>query len=180
MYQDTHLLIVLGSDLLQKVRDALPLWAGKATRLKELHNMLPRTMEYNAPCTHPARSGPSDGNTVVLESVACRFCEHKDKGECRPSPKVSCATHPCKHEHGGSCRHHVFEGPGTPDAYQQVAKLDDVEYGQIQQLEGNTHWLWLISLYAKQGCLIMPAHSHDPMLQSWVSEFLGVGVHHQG
>lgn len=45
-----NLLVVLGGDLLQEVRHALPLWAAEATGLKELHHILPGPMEYDAPC----------------------------------------------------------------------------------------------------------------------------------
>ena len=79
MYQDTYLLIVLRGNLLQKVRNALPLWAGKATRLKELHNMLPWTMKDNTPYTQPSCSTKCHADTDVLQQGACRICKHQDE-----------------------------------------------------------------------------------------------------
>ena len=46
-----YLLVILGGDLLQEVRHALPLWAAEATGLKEVHHILPGPMEHNAPCS---------------------------------------------------------------------------------------------------------------------------------
>ncbi len=50
----SHLLVLPGCNLLQEVCNAFPLWAGKATALKEVHHVLPGPMVHQATYTEGA------------------------------------------------------------------------------------------------------------------------------